>query len=320
MNWLKNFVPPKLRQLVGVEKDVPDNLWHKCSSCSQMVFHRDLAKTLHVCPHCGHHMRLDARTRLDLLFDTDPYHLLDLPKARVDPLKFKDRRKYTDRLKEAQNKTGEQDALIVAEGTMAGNPVVTAIFNFDFMAGSMGVAVGDGLIEASKRAVKNKAAFIVIPASGGARMQEGIYSLMQMARTTIAVQQVQEAGLPYIVLLTDPTTGGVTASFAMLGDIALAEPGCLIGFAGQRVIEQTIRETLPEGFQRAEYLLEHGMIDMVVTRTELRKTLVKILSLIMQPVKNGGDGDVEDETVLIAAPSADTEISDRQADQADDKQ
>ena len=283
MNWLKNFVPPKLRQLVGVEKEVPDNLWHKCSSCSQMVFHRDLAKSLHVCPHCGHHMRLDAKTRLDLLFDRDPYHLVDLPKARVDPLKFKDRRKYTERLKEAQNKTGEQDALIVAEGQMAGNPVVVAIFNFGFMAGSMGVAVGDGLIEASNLAVKNKAAFLVIPASGGARMQEGIYSLMQMARTTIAVQQVREAGLPYLVLLTDPTTGGVTASFAMLGDIAIAEPGCLIGFAGQRVIEQTIRETLPEGFQRAEYLLEHGIIDMVVTRTDLRKTLTKILTLIMQP-------------------------------------
>ncbi len=280
MNWLKNFVPPKLRSLVTGQKDIPENLWHKCTACAQMIFHRDLEKNCHVCQHCGHHMRIGAEARLQLLFNGDSYQALELDPAVGDPLKFKDIKRYSDRIKDARAKTGKNDALTVASGTMGQNPVVVAVIDFSFMGGSMGIAVGDGLVKAAREAVEKKASLIVIPSSGGARMQEGILSLMQMTRTTVAVEEVKEAGLPYIVILTDPTTGGVTASFAMLGDIAIAEPGCQIGFAGQRVIEQTIRETLPEGFQTAEYLLEHGMIDMVVHRHELRETLIRITGLL----------------------------------------
>jgi acetyl-CoA carboxylase carboxyl transferase subunit beta len=282
MNWLTNFVRPKLRGLVR-QKEVPEHLWKKCPSCSQMIFHRDLDAQLRVCPHCNHHMRLSAKQRLDMLFDDGAFTRVELPETPVDPLKFRDRRRYTDRLKEAQNKLDEKDALIVAHGNMGGLPVVVAAFNFDFMGGSMGIAVGEGIVTAARLAVVQDAALIVVPASGGARMQEGILSLMQMARTTVAIDEVREAGLPYIAVLADPTTGGVSASFAMLGDIAIAEPGAVIGFAGARVIEQTIRETLPEGFQKAEYLLDHGMIDMVVERSELRGTLVRILQLLRHP-------------------------------------
>jgi acetyl-CoA carboxylase carboxyl transferase subunit beta len=225
-------------------------------------------------------MRLSVPKRLSLLFDEGDYTTIELKAPITDPLKFKDRKKYTDRLKEAQSSTGEDDAIVVAHGTMGGNKVVIAAFNFKFMAGSMGIAVGDGLLSAARLAVVQNAPLIVIPASGGARMQEGILSLMQMARTTIAVEEVKEAGLPYIVLLTDPTTGGVSASFAMLGDIQIAEPGSVIGFAGARVIEQTIREKLPEGFQRAEYLHEHGMVDMVVHRTDLRSSMIRVIDLL----------------------------------------
>ncbi len=280
MNWLKNFVRPKLQKLVGGGKDIPENLWHKCPECTQMIFHRDLEKNLHVCQHCGHHLRISAKRRMDLLFDGGQYQIVEVTKTADDPLKFRDRRKYTDRLKEARDKTGDNDALTVAHGKMGGFSVVAAALDFDFMGGSMGVAVGEGLLTAARLAVAEDAALIVAPSSGGARMQEGIHSLMQMARTTLAVEEVRNAGLPYIVVLADPTTGGVTASFAMLGDIAVAEPGAVIGFAGARVIEQTIRETLPDGFQRSEYLLDHGMVDMVVPRAELRDTLVRILSLL----------------------------------------
>jgi len=279
MNWLTNFVKPKLRDLVR-PKEIPDNLWHKCTKCGQMIFHRDLTKNQHVCQHCGHHMRLGVTQRLEMLFDDGNYARAELPKVTTDPLKFVDRRKYSDRIKEAKKKTKEEDALIVAHGKMGGQNVVVAAFNFDYMAGSMGVAVGEGLVAASKLAIVQDAALIVVPASGGARMQEGILSLMQMARTTIGVERVKEAGLPYIVVLTDPTTGGVSASFAMLGDIAIAESGAVIGFAGRRVIEQTIREQLPDDFQTAEYLFEHGMVDMVVRRHELRPTLINVLSLL----------------------------------------
>jgi len=279
MNWLTNFVKPKLRELVR-PKEIPDNLWHKCTKCGQMIFHRDLAKNQHVCQHCGHHMRLNVTARLEMLFDDAKYARAELPKVASDPLKFTDRRKYSDRIKEARKKTKEEDALIVAHGKMGGQNVVIAAFNFEYMAGSMGVAVGEGLVAASKLAIVQDAALIVIPASGGARMQEGVLSLMQMARTTIGVERVKEAGLPYIVILTDPTTGGVSASFAMLGDIAIAETGAVIGFAGRRVIEQTIREKLPDDFQTAEYLYDHGMVDMVVRRQELRATLVNVLSLL----------------------------------------
>ena len=280
MNWLKNFVPPKLRNLVTGQKDIPENLWHKCSSCAQMIFHRDLDKNNHVCQHCGHHMRINAEARLKLLFNGDAYTALELEGTIADPLKFKDIKKYSDRIKDARAKTGKVDAITVASGNMGGNLVVVAVFDFSFMGGSMGIAVGNGLVAAAREAVDKNASFIVIPSSGGARMQEGILSLMQMTRSTVAVEEVKEAGLPYIVVLTDPTTGGVTASFAMLGDIAIAEPGCQIGFAGQRVIEQTIRETLPEGFQTAEYLFDHGMVDMVTHRDELRETLIRITGLL----------------------------------------
>jgi acetyl-CoA carboxylase carboxyl transferase subunit beta len=279
MNWLTNFVRPKLQALTR-KADSPENLWEKCPKCEQMIFHRELDANLRVCPHCGHHFRIGWKRRLELLFDDGQYERVDLPRNSVDPLKFRDLKRYTDRLKETQSKTGETDAIIVAFGQIGGQPVVIAAFNFEFMGGSMGTGVGDGLIRAAELAVDEKASLLVIPASGGARMQEGILSLMQMPRTIIAIDQVKEAGLPYIVLLTDPTTGGVSASFAMLGDVAVSEPGAIIGFAGKRVIEDTIREKLPEGFQRAEYLLEHGMVDMVVPRAELRPTLARVMALL----------------------------------------
>ncbi len=282
MNWLTNFVRPKIRALVQ-SKDVPENLWEKCPSCSAMVFHRELENNQRVCPHCSHHLRISAKRRLEMLLDDGAYDRVALPKPLSDPLKFRDNKRYTDRLRDAQNKTGETDAIMVARGQMGGHPIVVAVFDFSFMGGSMGIAVGEGLVTAAETAIKAKAPLLVVPASGGARMQEGILSLMQMPRSVIAVEMVREAGLPYLVLITDPTTGGVTASFAMLGDIAIAEPGAIIGFAGPRVIEETIRETLPDGFQRSEYLLEHGMVDMVVDRRELRGTLIRLLTLIRQP-------------------------------------
>lgn len=288
MNWLKNVIRPKLRQLVGVEKrDVPDNLWQKCPACGQMIFHRELEKNAYVCQHCDHHMRIGADRRFKSLFNDGKYETLVLPDALADPLKFKDLRRYTDRLKDARAKNDTRDALTVAVGALGGQRAVIAVLDFAFMGGSMGIAVGDGLLTAAREAVEEKVPLIVFASSGGARMQEGIHSLMQLARSTIAVEEVRDAGLPYIVVLTDPTTGGVSASFAMLGDIAIAEPGAMIGFAGQRVIEQTIRETLPEGFQRAEYLLEHGMVDMVVHRHELRDTLLRIADMLMDPVAIG---------------------------------
>lgn len=280
MNWLTNFIRPKIQSIVG-PKDVPDNLWQKCPSCSGMLFHRDLAENLNVCSHCGHHLKMPVKDRLELLFDNGQYKRIEIPNVPSDPLKFKDKKKYVDRLKEAQSRTGEKDAIIVAEGEVGGMPTVIAAFNFDFMGGSMGAAVGEGIVRAAETAVAKNAALIAIPASGGARMQEGMVSLIQLPRSVIAVRMVKDAGLPYIVLLTDPTTGGVSASFAMLGDIHMAEPGCLIGFAGKRVIEETIREQLPTGFQTAEYLRDHGMVDMVVPRKELKETIARILNLLM---------------------------------------
>ncbi|HEX9769730.1 MAG TPA: acetyl-CoA carboxylase, carboxyltransferase subunit beta [Kiloniellales bacterium] len=281
MNWISNFVRPKIRALVQ-KTEVPENLWQKCDACGAMIFHRELEASHRVCPHCGHHMRIGPKERLTLLFDDGKFNRIELPEVPVDPLKFRDRRRYSERLKEAQSKTGEKDAVVVAHGTLAGKPLVVAAFNFAFMGGSMGAAVGEALIAAARLAVLQDSALLVVPSSGGARMQEGILSLMQMPRTVIAVDMVKNAGLPYLVLLTDPTTGGVSASFAMLGDITVAEPGAVIGFAGARVIEETIRETLPEGFQRSEYLLEHGMIDMVVQRRDLRDVLARILTLLSE--------------------------------------
>ena len=284
MSWLSNYVLPKIRAAVG-RKEVPDNLWHKCPSCEQMLFHRELAANLHVCRNCGHHLRLGAVARLDLLFGEGTWTRIELPRTPVDPLRFRDRKRYADRLREAQAAYGPgSDAVVVAHGRIGGHPAVVAAFEFGFLGGSMGIAAGEALLTAARLAVLQEAALIVVPASGGARMQEGVLSLMQMPRTIIAVDMVKEAGLPYIVLLTDPTTGGVSASFAMVGDITLAEPGAVIGFAGARVIEETIREKLPPGFQRAEYLYEHGMIDQVVPRAELRATLARVIGLLREPV------------------------------------
>lgn len=282
MNWLTNFVRPKIRALVR-KADVPENLWDKCPQCAKMIFHRDLEANLRVCPHCGHHMRLSARRRLETLYDDGEYTRIELPKTPTDPLRFRDRKRYADRIKEAREKTGEQDAIIVAHGKLGGLPAVIAVLDFEFLGGSMGIAVGEAIVVAAKLAALQQAPLVVVPASGGARMQEGALSLMQLPRTVIAADEVKEAGLPFIVILTDPTTGGVSASFAMLGDIAIAEPGAVIGFAGARVIEETIREKLPPGFQRSEYLRDHGMIDMVVARHKLRETLVRIVRMLMTP-------------------------------------
>ena len=280
MNWLSNFIRPRINSFVK-PKDVPDNLWQKCPSCEGMLFHRDLKEAANVCYHCGHHLRITVKERLEFMFDEGQYKVIDPPKVDHDPLKFKDRKRYADRLKEARTKTGLQDAITLAKGTIGGQKAVIAAFNFSFMGGSMGMAVGEAIVKAAEVAVKEKAALITVPSSGGARMQEGMLSLIQMPRSIIAVEMVKEAGLPYIVLLTDPTTGGVSASFAMVGDFHLAEPGSTIGFAGRRVIEETVRETLPEDFQTAEYLLEHGIIDMVVKRQDLNTTIGRILDLTM---------------------------------------
>lgn len=276
MNWLTNLVPPKIQAFIR-RHETPDNLWSKCSACDHMLFHRDLTANLNVCHHCNHHMQLNVAARLELLFDEKRYTKIPLPSVPNDPLRFKDTKRYVDRLKEYRQKTQQNDAIIVAYGHISGCRAVVAAFDFSFMGGSMGMAVGEAILTAANLAVKNRAPFIIIPASGGARMQEGILSLMQMPRTIIAVEKIKNAGLPYITLLTNPTTGGVSASFAMLGDIALAEPGCIIGFAGARVIEETIRQKLPDDFQKAEYLLAHGMIDLVVHRHELKDKLGTIL-------------------------------------------
>ncbi|WP_198376853.1 acetyl-CoA carboxylase, carboxyltransferase subunit beta [Neoroseomonas rubea] len=281
MNWISDWALPKISGLF--KRDVPENLWHKCPACEQMIFRRDLETALHVCPHCGHHMRISAVRRLECTLDSG-FSRIELPRAPADPLRFRDQRRYTDRLKEAQAKSAMDDAVAVAHGTIDGQRAVVAAFEFAFMGGSMGAGVGEAIVTAAKLAVLQDAPLIVFTASGGARMQEGAVSLMQMPRTVIATRLVKEAGLPFIVVMCDPTTGGVTASFAMLGDIHIAEPNALIGFAGARVIEQTVREKLPEGFQRAEYLLEHGILDMVVKRGEMRATLARLIGLLRTPL------------------------------------
>jgi acetyl-CoA carboxylase carboxyl transferase subunit beta len=278
MNWITNFVKPKIQALINKKEDVADNLWTKCSGCEHMLFHRDLKANLGVCHHCDNHMRISVKERLQNLFDNGNYTLHDVPKAIHDPLKFKDSKRYADRLKEYRHKTGNEDSVLVAFGQIKGHNIVVCIFDFEFMGGSMGIYAGQAMVTAADLAVKSHSPMLAITASGGARMQEGILSLMQMPRTTIAVQMVKEAGLPYLTLLTDPTTGGVSASFAMLGDISLAEPGAIIGFTGARVIEETIRQKLPEGFQRSEYLRDHGMLDIVVKRKDIADTLGTILN------------------------------------------
>ena len=257
-----------------------DNLWHKCGKCGSMVFLKEWEDNLRVCPRCDHHDRIGPKLRFEQLFDRAQYELLPAPEVREDPLRFKDSKRYTDRLKTARAATEERDALLNARGELDGNPVIIGVQDFAFMGGSMGIAVGAAFVAGVRAAIAGKCPYVLFTAAGGARMQEGILSLMQMPRATVALAELKEAGLPYIVVLTDPTTGGVTASYAMLGDVQIAEPGALIGFAGQRVIEQTIREKLPEGFQRAEYLLEHGMIDMVVPRGELREKLALLIAYL----------------------------------------
>lgn len=280
MNWLSKLTPPGIKDIFS-KKDTPDNLWVKCPKSGEMVFSADLPGLMHVTP-AGHHMRIGPKLRMDYTFDDARYSTIDIPDVASDPLRFKDDKKYTDRLKKARSKTGDQDAMKIGVGKIQGIETVILVQNFAFMGGSLGMAAGEGFITAAQYAVQHSLPLIAFTAAGGARMQEGALSLMQMPRTTIAVQQLREAGLPYIVVLCDPTTGGVTASYAMLGDIHLAEPGALICFAGPRVIEETIREKLPEGFQRAEFLQEKGMIDRVVTRSAMRETLAQILAALMK--------------------------------------
>ncbi len=277
MNW---FTRIRTKVTGFTKRDTPDNLWHKCAQCSQMLFMKDFEANLSVCPQCGHHERIGPEARFAQLFDDGACTAIALPAVIEDPLNFKDSKKYKDRLKDARATTGAADAMAAASGSIGGHAAVVSVQNFAFMGGSMGIAVGDAFITAARVAIAQQSAFIMLTAAGGARMQEGLLSLMQMPRTTIAIDELRENNIPYIVVLTDPTTGGVTASYAMLGDIQIAEPGALIGFAGQRVIEATIREKLPEGFQRAEYLQAHGMVDIVVPRSELRNTLATLLGLL----------------------------------------
>ncbi|MCK0150295.1 acetyl-CoA carboxylase, carboxyltransferase subunit beta [Marivita sp. S6314] len=289
MNWITNYVRPRINSIFS-RREIPENLWVKCDDCGTMLFHREMSDNLNVCSNCGHHMNITPRDRCHGLFDGGVFNEVAVPEPVTDPLQFRDQKKYPDRMKAAQKATGEKEAMLVATGDIGRTPVVVAVQDFSFMAGSMGMYVGNAIIAAAEKAVELRRPLILFSAAGGARMQEGILSLMQMPRTTVAVQMLKEAKLPYIVVLTHPTTGGVTASYAMLGDVHIAEPGALICFAGPRVIEQTIREKLPEGFQRAEYLLEHGMLDRVTDRRKLREELVQIVRMLMHlPPPVAGD-------------------------------
>ncbi len=283
MSWLKKLLPPRInKDESAVRKSIPEGLWHKCPSCEAVLYRTDLENNQAVCPKCGHHMRLRARARIELLLDADGRTEIGTSVQPVDSLKFKDSRKYTDRLSAAQSDTGENDALVVMQGTLLGHPVVVACFEFEFLGGSMGSVVGERFIRGVQVALEQRTPFICITASGGARMQEGLLSLMQMAKTTAGITRLSQRKLPFITVLTDPTMGGVSASFVFLGDVVMAEPGALIGFAGPRVIEQTVREKLPEGFQRSEFLLEKGAIDMIVDRREMRERIGIVLSVLMQ--------------------------------------
>ena len=285
MSWINNQQPPKInRNESGVARksSLPEGLWSKCPACDEVLYATDLEKNANVCPKCGHHNRLDARERIDLLLDADGRCEIGAEVLPLDPLKFKDSRRYTDRLRDATESAGETDSLVVVQGTLKAQPVVLAAFEFGFMGGSMGSVLGERFVRGVQTAVEQRLPFICVTASGGARMQEGLFSLMQMAKTTAALTRLSEARLPFIAILTDPTMGGVSASFAFLGDVVIAEPGALIGFAGPRVIEQTVRQTLPEGFQRAEFLLEKGAIDLIVDRREMKDKLAQLLSLLCQ--------------------------------------
>ena len=309
MNWINNVVRPKIRGLLQQKRDVPENLWIKCPETGEMVFHRDLEANQWVVPNSGHHMRVSGKKRLELFFDGGTFDKVKTPEVTADPLKFRDEKRYTDRIRDARAKTGLDDAVTVATGKLRGMDVTAAVQDFAFMGGSLGMAAGEAVLKGLETAVERGTPFVLFVASGGARMQEGILSLMQMPRTTVGVQMMREAGLPFIVVFTNPTTGGVTASYAMLGDVHIAEPGALIGFAGPRVIEQTIREKLPEGFQRSEYLLDHGMIDMVVHRHQLPETIARICSILTKaevqlPGEAELDPPVSEEAAEKPAPEA----------------
>ncbi len=303
MNWITNYVRPKINSMLG-RRDMPENLWIKDPESGEMVFHKELEGNQYVIPSSGHHMKIDARERLKFFFDGASFDVIDNPKVAIDPLKFRDEKRYVDRLKDARAKTGLDDAILNATGTIEGLPIVVTVQDFTFMGGSLGMAAGDAIIRAFDTAREKRRPLVLFAASGGARMQEGILSLMQLPRTTVAVDRFKEAGLPYIVVLTNPTTGGVTASYAMLGDVHIAEPGALIGFAGPRVIEQTIREKLPEGFQRAEYLMEHGMVDMVVSRLQLKATIARLLKILLKVPVESADVPVDMPVPALAGTEA----------------
>jgi acetyl-CoA carboxylase carboxyl transferase subunit beta len=285
VNWITNYVRPKINSMLG-RREVPENLWIKCPETGEMVFHKDLEENKWVIPASGFHMKMPAKARLTDLFDGGVYENLPQPKVAQDPLKFRDSKKYSDRLKDSRVKTEQDDTILAGLGKVRGVKLVAVVHEFNFIGGSLGMAAGEAIVKAAERALAEKCPLVIFPASGGARMQEGILSLMQLPRTTVAVNMVKEAGLPYIVVLTNPTTGGVTASYAMLGDVHIAEPGAEIGFAGKRVIEQTLREKLPEGFQTSEYLLEHGMVDMVVKRHDIASTLASLLKIMLKQPAN----------------------------------
>ncbi|CAM8336997.1 acetyl-CoA carboxylase carboxyltransferase subunit beta [Candidatus Methylopumilus universalis] len=280
MSWLKNVIPPKIKRIVGSvsKKNIPEGLWCKCPSCQAVLYRTDLEQNMEVCPKCSFHNRISARSRIDTLLDKDKRKEIGALIQPLDSLKFNDTQSYADRIKSSQKDLNEKDAMVVMQGLMEGKPVVIAAFEFKFMGGSMGSVVGEKFVRGIQAAIKAKATFICVSASGGARMQEGLLSLMQMAKTSAALTKLSEAKLPYFSVLTDPTMGGVSASFAMLGDVIIAEPKALIGFAGPRVIEQTVREKLPEGFQRSEFLLTHGAIDMIVDRRDMKKKLTNLIS------------------------------------------
>jgi acetyl-CoA carboxylase carboxyl transferase subunit beta len=300
MNWITNYVRPKINSMLG-RRDMPENLWIKDPETGEMVFHKDLEQNQFVIPSSGHHMKISAKERLRFFLDSGEYETIETPKAAIDPLRFRDEKRYTDRLREAKAKTSLDDAVVAALGEVEGLPIVAIVQDFAFMGGSLGMAAGEAIIKGFEVALEQRRPLVLFAASGGARMQEGILSLMQLPRTTVAVDRLKEAGLPYIVVLTNPTTGGVTASYAMLGDIHIAEPGALIGFAGPRVIEQTIREKLPDGFQRAEYLMEHGMVDMVVPRLELRQTIGRLLKILLKtPVADANEIEILPPAVIVS--------------------
>ncbi|MEM9198138.1 MAG: acetyl-CoA carboxylase, carboxyltransferase subunit beta [Pseudomonadota bacterium] len=311
MNWISNYIKPSINSLFS-RREVPENLWRKCDECGTMLFHREMAESLNVCPSCNHHMTIAPRDRFAALFDGGIWLPVEVPDPTADPLQFRDQKRYADRLRDARRTTGEHEAMLVGEGQIGGAQAVVAAQSFTFMAGSMGMYVGNAIVAASQKALERRCPLIIFAAAGGARMQEGILSLMQMPRSTVALEMLSEAGLPFISVLTNPTTGGVTASYAMLGDVQIAEPGALICFAGPRVIEQTIREKLPEGFLRSEYLLDHGLIDRVVPRGAMRDELGTILRMLMgRPPLVKGDLPAPVPEAAVTEPPVESEAADR---------